>query len=94
MLPAELEWVNTRLNRNHFAKWMGPSVVSAADGEVEIDAPWREEVISNPDLRFTHGGILATLVGYGCVLCDCDTSWTPSLNHRQACRLSQHRKTG
>jgi uncharacterized protein (TIGR00369 family) len=61
-LSADMLWLNVRLQRNHFANWMKLEVVSAGDGEVEISAPWREEFISNPDLRFAHGGILATLV--------------------------------
>jgi uncharacterized protein (TIGR00369 family) len=61
-LPAELEWLNARLRRNHFAGWMNLSVMQAGDGTVEIHMPWREEFISNPDIRFTHGGVLATLV--------------------------------
>ena len=41
---------------------MNLSISSACDGQVEVQAPWREEFISNPDARFTHGGILGTLV--------------------------------
>ena len=61
-IPSELEWLDTRLRRNHFVNWMNASLVRASDGEVEIFVPWREEFISNPDARFTHGGVLATLV--------------------------------
>jgi uncharacterized protein (TIGR00369 family) len=61
-LPEDLLWLNVRLKRNHFCNWMNLDIISAGDGEVEVYAPWREELISNPDARFTHGGILATLV--------------------------------
>lgn len=61
-LPEELQWLNVRLRRNHFCHWMNLNITCAGDGEVEVHAPWREEFISNPDVRFTHGGILAALV--------------------------------
>ena len=61
-LPEDLQWLNVRLKRNHFCNWMNLHIAHAADGEVEVHAPWREEFISNPDVRFTHGGILGTLV--------------------------------
>ncbi|OKO83062.1 PaaI family thioesterase [Bradyrhizobium sp. AS23.2] len=59
---ASFEQLRTRLSRNHFANWMGLELASAAPGTVEIVAPWREEFISNPDRRYVHGGILATLI--------------------------------
>lgn len=61
-LSAEFEWLGIRLKRNHLCNWMNLSLSSAEDGDVEIHSPWREEFISNPDARFTHGGILAALV--------------------------------
>jgi uncharacterized protein (TIGR00369 family) len=35
-----------------------------ADG-IELKATWREEWVVNPERRYTHGGVLATLVDLG-----------------------------
>lgn len=56
------ESLQHRLSRNHLAHWMGLQLTSSSAGAVEIVAPWREEFISNPDRRFVHGGILASLI--------------------------------
>lgn len=64
-LPS-LELLRKRLARNHLARWMGLDIVSAGNGQIEIMAPWREEYISNPDARYVHGGILATLIDTAC----------------------------
>jgi uncharacterized protein (TIGR00369 family) len=61
-MEMSLEELRERLSRNHMAAWMQLSVVSAAAGQITLSAPWREEFISNPDRRFVHGGILATLL--------------------------------
>jgi uncharacterized protein (TIGR00369 family) len=57
--PGELQ---SRLSRNHFANWMGLTVIQAGVGNIRLVSPWRDEFISNPDHRFAHGGILATLL--------------------------------
>lgn len=54
--------LQARLSRNHFANWMGLVLTSSEDGTVEMILPWRDEFISNPDHRYVHGGILATLI--------------------------------
>lgn len=56
------ERLQERLSRNHFANWMKLEFASSDPGRVEIIAPWREEFISNPDRRYVHGGVLASLV--------------------------------
>ncbi|SDS80123.1 uncharacterized domain 1-containing protein [Bradyrhizobium canariense] len=61
-MEMSLDQLQARLSRNHMAAWMQLSVVSAAAGQIILSAPWREEFISNPDHRFLHGGILATLL--------------------------------
>lgn len=57
-----LSELRIRLSRNHLANWMGLIVVEASAGQIRLKSPWREEFISNPDHRFAHGGILATLL--------------------------------
>lgn len=60
-LPTAAE-LNERIRRAPFHKWLGLSVVEAGDGEIVVEMPWREEIVVNPDVGYTHGGILATLV--------------------------------
>lgn len=56
---AELD---ARIRRAPYHQWLGLSVVEAGDGEIVVEVPWREEFVVNPDMGYTHGGILATLV--------------------------------
>ena len=54
--------IQARLLRGPFHQWLGLTVESVGEGTIELKARWREEWIVNPDGRYTHGGILATLV--------------------------------
>lgn len=56
---AELD---ARIRRAPYHQWLGLSVMEAGDGEIVVEVPWREEFVVNPDIGYTHGGILATLV--------------------------------
>jgi uncharacterized protein (TIGR00369 family) len=60
-LPA-LQDIEARLRRAPFHEWLGLKVISVAGGEIELSATWREEWVVNPERRYTHGGILASLV--------------------------------
>ncbi|MBL8670372.1 MAG: PaaI family thioesterase [Alphaproteobacteria bacterium] len=42
--------------------WLGLDLVRLDEAEVEIRMPWRAEMVSDPTVRYTHGGILAALV--------------------------------
>lgn len=53
------------LTRGNFHQWLGMRVVSVDDSGIELSATWREEFIVNPERRYTHGGILATLIDLG-----------------------------
>lgn len=56
---AELD----KLVRNSpFHHWLGVRLKALRDDEIEIEMPWREEFVSHPGIRYTHGGILATLI--------------------------------
>ena len=57
-----VESVQALITRGPFHQWLGLEVVSVGEGEIELMATWREEWIVNPQGRYTHGGILATLV--------------------------------
>ena len=54
--------LQTRLVANHFNEWMGLKIVDLDEEKIEITMTWREEMISNPQARVTHGGILGALV--------------------------------
>lgn len=51
-----------RLSANPFNKWMGLKILKLDNESLEVGLVWREEMISNPQLRYTHGGIIASLV--------------------------------
>jgi uncharacterized protein (TIGR00369 family) len=40
-------------------------VIALHEDGIELKATWREEWVVNPDRRYTHGGVLATLVDLG-----------------------------
>lgn len=54
--------LQTRLVANHFNEWMGLKIVDLDEEKIVITMTWREEMISNPKARVTHGGILGALV--------------------------------
>ncbi|MBM3523812.1 MAG: PaaI family thioesterase [Alphaproteobacteria bacterium] len=45
-----------------FHRWLGLRLVELADEHIDIAMPWREELVSDPVARYTHGGAIATLV--------------------------------
>lgn len=45
-----------------YHQWLGVRLKALSENEVELLLPWREEFVSNPRIRYTHGGILATLI--------------------------------
>ena len=51
-----------RLVANHFNAWMGLKIDSLDEDSITITMTWREEMISNPKAKVTHGGILGALV--------------------------------
>ena len=57
-----LEKLQERLIANKFNEWMGLSIIKLDEDSIEISMKWREEMISNPKARWTHGGILGALV--------------------------------
>lgn len=56
------EKLQERLVANKFNAWMGLKVLTLDEDRIEIGMTWREEMISNPQARITHGGILGALV--------------------------------
>lgn len=45
-----------------FNAWLGIRVVAASEAGVELEAPWRDELVGSPDVRTMHGGVLAAIV--------------------------------
>ncbi len=56
------EKLNERLIANPFNAWMGLRILKLDEETIEIGLTWREEMISNPEARRTHGGILGALI--------------------------------
>ena len=43
-------------------RWLNLRLVELTEEHVDIAMPWREEIVADPKARYTHGGILATLI--------------------------------
>ena len=56
------EKLEERLTANPFNNWMGLKLLSLDEEKLEIGLVWREEMISNPAARYTHGGIIGALI--------------------------------
>ena len=57
-----LEKLQERLVANPFNAWMGITILKLDEECIELNMTWREEMVSNPKARVTHGGILGALV--------------------------------
>jgi uncharacterized protein (TIGR00369 family) len=57
-----LEEVKKLVTQAPFHQWLGIEVLALHADGIEVKATWREEWVVNRDLRYTHGGILATLI--------------------------------
>ncbi|WP_190814116.1 PaaI family thioesterase [Saccharopolyspora pogona] len=47
-----------------YHRWLDVRVVELTKDRIELTASWREEWIGNPESHATHGGILASLLGW------------------------------
>jgi len=61
-LPIGFAELDAMVRNSPFHQWLGVGLKSLSADEVELAMPWREEFVSHPDIRYTHGGILATLI--------------------------------
>jgi len=57
-----IEQVQALITRAPFHQWLGLTVTALTDDGIEIRAKWREEWVVSPERRYTHGGLLATLI--------------------------------
>jgi len=54
--------LHERLVANPFNSWMGLKVIALDEEKLEIGLTWREEMVSNPKARYTHGGVIGALI--------------------------------
>jgi uncharacterized protein (TIGR00369 family) len=59
LTPEEVEQL---VRRSPFHQWLGIKVLAVQEDGVELKASWREEWVVHSERRYTHGGILASLV--------------------------------
>lgn len=45
-----------------FHRWLGLTVKTFAPGQLELEMPWRDEIVGNTQIGAAHGGVLATLI--------------------------------
>ena len=45
-----------------FHRWLGLKIVQQSSDQLELEMPWRDELVSNPVIGAVHGGILASLI--------------------------------
>jgi len=57
-----IERVQALITRGPYHQWLGLKVLAVHDDGIELAATWREEWVVNPDRRYTHGGVIATLI--------------------------------
>lgn len=56
------EDLQTLITRAPFHQWLGLNVTEVGEDSITVVATWREEFVVNPEARYSHGGILATLI--------------------------------
>lgn len=64
-MPANVvtaEALQERLSANPFNNWMGMEIQELTEDELTVTIKWREEMISNPKARYTHGGVLGAMI--------------------------------
>ena len=45
-----------------FHRWLGLKIIQQNNDQLELEMPWRDELVSNPVIGAVHGGILASLI--------------------------------
>ena len=57
-----VEALQERMSANPFNSWMGLTIEDLTQDELTVSIKWREEMISNPKARYTHGGIIGAII--------------------------------
>lgn len=60
--PIDRADFERRVQAPPFHRWLGLAVREASAARVVIAMTWREEMVSDPERRYTHGGIIAALI--------------------------------
>ncbi|MBT4522763.1 MAG: PaaI family thioesterase [Halieaceae bacterium] len=58
----QLDQLQTALDISPFHRWLGLQAKQIHEDGIELCVPWREEMVSNPAIQSTHGGILASII--------------------------------
>ncbi|MFT7130924.1 MAG: hypothetical protein ACI89U_003051 [Gammaproteobacteria bacterium] len=79
-----LEQLQKSIEFSPFHCWLGLQAKSIFDDGIEMILPWREEIVSNPTIQSTHGGILASVIDlsglYAILVCGGSVSATTDLH--------------
>ncbi len=59
---TSMEALQERMSASPFNDWMGLRIESLTEDEITVSVGWREEMISNPAARYTHGGIIGAVI--------------------------------
>lgn len=57
-----IEALQERMSANPFNNWMGLTIDELTEDELTVSTKWREEMVSNPKARYTHGGIIGSII--------------------------------
>lgn len=57
-----IEELQARMSANPFNSWMGMTIEGLTEEEITVSVRWREEMVSNPTHRYTHGGIVGAVI--------------------------------
>lgn len=61
-LALDFATLGAQVRSAPFHRWLGVELTRLESDFVELALPWREEFISDPTIRYTHGGILAAFI--------------------------------
>lgn len=59
---AERESLEQMLQIAPFHRWLGLTIRSCSSEQLQLEMPWREEIVSNPMIGSAHGGVIASLI--------------------------------
>jgi uncharacterized protein (TIGR00369 family) len=60
--PPGFDALAAQVRNSPFHRWLGVELTRLSEEGIEIVMPWREEFVSDPVIRYTHGGVLAALI--------------------------------
>ena len=61
-VPIDRERLDEMLRIAPFHRWLDLKIRSVTRDQLEIEMPWRDEIVSNPMIGSAHGGVLASLI--------------------------------